>query len=518
MYQFSKKMRVIVLFLAAIVLFSSCATFLNGKYQKIEIAREIGDDILIDNEKPIMANNGKYKFQRDLKPKQISIKSEGYKDENFVLMQSKKSPIHFFSWIPFGVLLYPPFYDLGPKSWDYAKDAITYSKTPLLDNIKEGSKKVKINKISVDLPSEKISHKFYRGYKMYLAGKYTEKTNAEEKNMKMENTEFSYMLNQMLKEKGYIDTTRNVLKNSYLDDLIINASIKQFTINNVPMSLGLSSTGMLIVDLKIQWDVLDLYNKVIHSEEVDASSGQFAVYNYQKAGEVIENALKDVMEISFIKFMGNEKVNTLLYDKSDIELESKFSEINIHQSNNKVNNLAQSIKSTVTIKSKDAFGSGFIISNDGYIITNYHVVSEPENLRVRLNNEKEYDADIIRVSKIYDLALIKIDASDLSSFKISDSKEIEVATEIYAVGTPTAEDLSQTISKGIISGIRKSGDSKLIQTDASVNSGNSGGPIIDKNGVVIGVVSSKLKGFGVEGVAFGIPAYEVLDRLKLNLK
>jgi S1-C subfamily serine protease len=180
--------------------------------------------------------------------------------------------------------------------------------------------------------------------------------------------------------------------------------------------------------------------------------------------------------------------------------------------------LPKSIKSTVTIKSKDAFGSGFIISNDGYIITNYHVVSEPENLRVRLNNEKEYDADIIRVSKIYDLALIKIEANDLIPFSINNSKEIEVATEIYAVGTPTAEDLSQTISKGIISGIRKSGDSKLIQTDASVNSGNSGGPIIDKNGVVLGVVSSKLKGFGVEGVAFGIPAYEVLDRLKLNLK
>lgn len=512
-------MRVTVLFLAAIMLFSSCATFLNGKYQKIEIAREIGDDILIDNDKPKMAKNGKYKFHRDLNPKQITVKSEGYKDENLVIMQSKKSPIYFFSWIPFAILLYPPFYDLGPKSWDYRKDAITYSKTPLLDNKKEDSKKLRINKVSVDLPSEKIIHKHYKGYKMFLAGKYTEKTNADEKDMKMENTEFSYMLNQMLKEKGYIDTTRNVLKNNYLDDLVINASIKQFTINNVPMSLGISSSGMLIVDLKIQWDVLDLYKKVIHSEEIDASSGQFAIYNYKKAGEVVENALKDVMEASFIKFMSNEKVNFLLYDKSEIELEKKFSEINIHQSNNKVNSVSQSIKSTVTIKAKDgAFGSGFIISNDGYIITNYHVVSEPENLKVRLNNEKEYDADIIRVSKIYDLALIKIDASDLSSFKISDSKEIEVATEIYAVGTPTAEDLSQTVSKGIISGVRKSGDSKLIQTDASVNSGNSGGPIIDKNGVVIGVVSSKLKGFGVEGVAFGIPAYEVLDRLKLNLK
>lgn len=87
------------------------------------------------------------------------------------------------------------------------------------------------------------------------------------------------------------------------------------------------------------------------------------------------------------------------------------------------------------------------------------------------------------------------------------------------MGTPTAEDLSQTISKGIISGIRKTdGDKKLIQTDASINAGNSGGAIIDKDGLVIGVVSSKLKGFGIEGVAFGIPSYEIFERLKINIK
>ncbi len=134
-----------------------------------------------------------------------------------------------------------------------------------------------------------------------------------------------------------------------------------------------------------------------------------------------------------------------------------------------------------------------------------------------MNNNKEYDFDIISFNKEHDLALIKIKASNLLPFKIQKSKDIEVASEIYAVGTPASKNLAQTVSKGIISGVRDVDDSKLIQIDASVNSGNSGGAIIDKQGIVIGVVMSKLMGVGVEGVAFGIPAYEIFDQLNIDI-
>src|SRR5690606_32239302 len=107
------------------------------------------------------------------------------------------------------------------------------------------------------------------------------------------------------------------------------------------------------------------------------------------------------------------------------------------------------INASLTIKNKNGHGSGFVITSDGYIITNYHVVSDSDNLKVILNDESEYDVAVIRASKIHDLALVKIEAKGLVPFRVSSSRDIEIAGDIFAVGTPTAEDLSQTISKGI---------------------------------------------------------------------
>ena len=113
----------IILFVVVAMLLYSCASILNGKYQKITINKEDSDQILIDGEIP-KEKNGKYLIRRDLIPKQITVKSEGFKDENRVIMQYKKSPINILSWIPFGILIYPPFGDVGRKSWNYDKEFI----------------------------------------------------------------------------------------------------------------------------------------------------------------------------------------------------------------------------------------------------------------------------------------------------------------------------------------------------------------------------------------------------------
>jgi S1-C subfamily serine protease len=104
-------------------------------------------------------------------------------------------------------------------------------------------------------------------------------------------------------------------------------------------------------------------------------------------------------------------------------------------------------------------------------------------------------------------------------FQLSQSREIGVAQELYAVGTPSSEQLSQTISKGIVSGKRKTRTfDQLIQTDAKINRGNSGGAMINKEGLVIGVATYKISGLFIEGIAFGIPAYEIFDRLKIKVE
>lgn len=513
-------MKKLSLLIAISVLLSSCASILNGKYQKITINTNQENTILVNGETPKI-KKGKYLFKRDRIPKQITVKHKGYKDENITIMQYKLSPLYIMSWIPFGILIYPPLADFGLKAYNYDKEIEIGKKMISIPVKDEKSKEIELNKIAVNIDADNIDYGYFRSYKNFIKGNEKKDTKNKEvnENIKLENTIFAETLNDLLKEKGYIDTTRRVLKNSYLDNLYINATVTDYYIHNAfnnqknPFATG----GMIYSDLTIKWEVLDYYKKTIHSLTTKTTSGQFAIFDYSKPDKPLHSAIKDAIEYGLIEFMTSEKVNQLLHDDTHQE-EEIFEEIILPNSKTHITSIAQSIKSSVTIKNKEGHGSGFVISNNGYIITNYHVISDTTDLKVILNDETEHNVEVIRYSKIHDLALLKIEINNLVPFNINKSKEIFIASEIYTVGTPTAEDLSQSISKGIISGIRKTnGNSKLIQTDASINSGNSGGAIVDKNGLVLGVVSSKLFGVGIEGVAFGIPAYEILDKLNIRL-
>lgn len=508
---------IVVLFL------SSCASILNGTYQKVEIEESPGDVILVDN-KAAVTKDDKFLLKRDFYPKQITIQSEGKKDRNVVVMQYKKSPLHILSWIPFGILLYPPLYDVGPKAYNYQKKIYVPNEVYSILNKTDDMKEIQLNKVGIDLEPEDINYHFYRGYANHTSGysMHTSKTDDDE--IKIENTIFTDALNEILKEKNYIDTTRKVIKNSFLNNLYINASIEKYdlyTVSNSTLTFSGSfgKGGMVYAEILIKWEILDYYKDVIFTDTILCSSGQFAYYKSKEIEDMIDKSVKDAMEIGLIKFMESEIVQKNLKDKSDLDKEKLFKPIVIPIAKNIPNKVSKVVNSVVTIKSETGFGSGFIVSEDGYIISNYHVVNDTTNIEVILNNEKKLTPEVIRVSKVFDLALLKVDTTNLPVIAIEESKDIELATDVYAIGTPTAEDLSQTITKGIISGIRKlETGSKLIQTDASINSGNSGGAMVNKEGKVIGVVSSKVKGFGIEGVAFGIPAYEIIDKLKIKFE
>ena len=163
-------------------------------------------------------------------------------------------------------------------------------------------------------------------------------------------------------------------------------------------------------------------------------------------------------------------------------------------------------------------GSGFIISNDGYILTNYHVIEIADvnslEIRVYLSDETVHIAQVIGYDSSSDVALIKIDATDLTPVVIGDSDAIRVGQRVYAVGNPFG-DLFHTMTEGIISALDRSVtvDNKRInafQFDAAVNPGNSGGPIYDHNGDVIGIVSMKIMGNSVEGIGFAIPINDAI--------
>ncbi len=159
---------------------------------------------------------------------------------------------------------------------------------------------------------------------------------------------------------------------------------------------------------------------------------------------------------------------------------------------------------------QQALGSGFIISKDGYIVTNNHVVDGAETVKVKLNNEKEYDAKVIGVDPLTDIALIKIDAgSDLPTVPWGDSDTVRAGDEAVAIGNPFG--LGGTVTSGIVSAVSRDIHSgpydDYIQTDAAINKGNSGGPLFNADGQVIGVNTMIFSpGGGSVGIGFAVPS------------
>ena len=169
---------------------------------------------------------------------------------------------------------------------------------------------------------------------------------------------------------------------------------------------------------------------------------------------------------------------------------------------------------------KTATGSGVIISTDGYIVTNNHVVDGADELTVTLSDNKEYSARIIGADKTTDLALIKIDGKDLPAIKIANSDDVKIGEWVLAIGNPLG--LNNTVTAGIISAkartLGANGVESFIQTDAAINAGNSGGALVNTRGELVGINAMLYSQTGsYSGYGFAIPTAmmnKVVDDLK----
>lgn len=160
---------------------------------------------------------------------------------------------------------------------------------------------------------------------------------------------------------------------------------------------------------------------------------------------------------------------------------------------------------------QNSLGSGVIVSADGYVVSNYHVVGQADDIRVVLNDRREYTARVLIGDEASDLAILKIDADDMPYLPLRDSDTVEVGELVLAIGNPFG--VGQTVSSGIVSGLARSGTATgngrgyFIQTDAPINPGNSGGALIDIAGRMIGINTSILtRSGGSNGIGFAIPA------------
>ena len=158
-------------------------------------------------------------------------------------------------------------------------------------------------------------------------------------------------------------------------------------------------------------------------------------------------------------------------------------------------------------------GSGIILTSDGYIVTCKHVVDGAESIKVILNDDTEHDATLVGSDSRSDLAVLKIDATNLSSATLGDSDMLTVGEDVIAIGNPLGE-LRGTATSGIISALSRevtveNASMSLIQTDAAISPGNSGGGLFNASGSLIGIVNAKASGSNSEGLGFAIPVSSV---------
>lgn len=508
-------MKKIAILLSAVVFLSSCASILAPRHQKVSIKKPKEAEIKVNNERPV-TKDGKYLLDKKDYASQITVTRDGYKEQNKVYGTYKTHYLKYALSIPFSALSMGFTYllDAGPKSKNYDKEIeVGYDMIPLPSKSNQ-DKEIQINTISANIAAEDIKLRYFSTFKRYYRKKDKEESESIEdiESIEVENTIFTNILNEILKESGYIDTSNIALKNSYSNNLYLNANISALTFHRVQYE------EFLYADITIDWELLDYYKQPIYSTTKTSKSGEYTTFSGQPFDDLIKKTITDATEVSLLEFLNDSEVQKLLTDQSIAEKEKSFSPISLPKSNKSVNNITEALESSVTIKTPSGHGSGFIISPEGHILTTYFVVSKDTNdIKVILKDGSEVNGSIVRISRVNNIALIKIENSGLVPFNYDKSDEVEIGSTVYAIGTPSSKSLSQSISKGIISGVRESeAGTKVIQTDVSINSGNNGGALIDENGVVIGIVSSKLIGQNVEGVAFGLPAYEIFDILKLK--
>lgn len=323
---------------------------------------------------------------------------------------------------------------------------------------------------------------------------------------------------------GMIDTS-DVLLTSRANLLYLFAHVRNIEFFILYPEKNCDNTGVMCKTI-IDWEVKSSGGGVHHKATKWAETGVFCEFSgveKEKEGtsSLTERAFRDAAIASFYKLMEEKEMlfSLKMLEDSIGMMEWKPLDLKV---GNSVTDVKSGREATVTITTKEGYGSGCVVSGDGHILTSYHVVQVEKGdslIKVHFKSGDTLIAELLRYDELADLALLKVKRNCPVAFKLKTTSEYEISDEVFAIGTPASMELSQTVSKGIISGLRKDEyNIAIIQTDVSVNPGNSGGPLLKANGEFLGVVEAKIAGAGMEGLGFVRPGNVIINRLKLNFK
>ena len=297
-------------------------------------------------------------------------------------------------------------------------------------------------------------------------------------------------------------------------ELLVAGLVNELKINSYYPNAGFGNftTSRGEAYLKVEWQVFSrLDRKVVLTFTTEGSTKQ-----NKSSQNGADDALADAFSVAVRNMLGNAEFHDLVVSSSDPKMEGKSVAVKFKATSTTLSAL-QSMpdiqSSVVTLFAGNSMGSGFIVADDGYLLSNQHVVGDARYVRIKFATGIEVNGEVVSINRARDVALIKCGQQGLKSLPVKRSLA-NVGSEVYAVGTPFAEGLNQTVTKGIISGYRTLDGINYIQSDAAINPGNSGGPLIDLNGNVIGI--AVLKRGDADSLGFFVPIDEALKALEIQ--
>ncbi len=517
----------IFLCLSIALFFTSCATIINGPKTKIALNYEEGVTVKLDG-KPIangvkeikvkskdkhtieMTKDGFRPVVTDLSPIRkgtstlnllgmgagIPMMAAAFGSDNFLGLYLGGTGVMIAA--PLVLYLVDGLTGSNFKSYPRSASFVSVKAPPMSEALEQYP--IGCTNVNVRLRiGEKIGETSYKG--KLLNEIFWENT----VNVKAEDLEV--IVNNGLKDLGF-NVPDQIPNRGYE----LNAEITGVTINSDMQALG---SIFYTCTLQTNWSLKDIYaDKIVKKGKVES----FNTKNSNSLDNVIYTAFDNGMGVFLAE---NPEIYDLVSKGSNEPIVNDFDNITLTKpSVNKDASIMDFTQSVVTVElDEGGHGSGFIISEDGYIMTNYHVVKNNPKVNVILGSGLSFIGEVIRKDLTHDVALIKLSGKGFKPLELlSNSSDISTGAEVYAIGTPVDKNLSQTVTKGILSGERLIEDVKYLQTDVSVSPGNSGGPIITKEGKVVGVVTSKVVERGVEGISFALPTEKALEVLKVDYK
>lgn len=526
------------------VLLQSCASIISTPSQTVRVVGQPAGSTIYVNDKEVKAkpiagtSDVKIRVKRK-KNAEIRVKHEGYKEYSEMLYPEKRNALLYGNFIPIGA-------SVGTLHID---DNSELSSAPglgyawlvglagfFIDHATGADKRFDKNEIKpqmVRLPKALAATQTVQGGTMNVRVKGGDKMG--NLIVRKEPTEILYFGKSFDIEADHLK--ENV--NSALKDLGYNVPTME---GKSVFSTGASSRYSVqgeMRDIKydihstsayehyarfethctveVTWKLVNQNRQTVFEQKTSGSSVKF-----EKGGSA---AFEDAFESSFYTFMANQEVATALAKpagtgNATAADDDKLPPIMVHRATPLKpvgdNGVSAAARCVVTVETADGHGSGCIISADGYLVTNAHVVGAEEMVKVHMADGVEAKGKVLRVNPEMDLALVKVDVDGLSAFPLPSAATADLGVDVFAIGTPADKELGQSITKGIISGRRKIEGHTLLQTDVSINGGNSGGALVARSGQLVGIVNAKMVGRGIEGIGFAIPAEQVSEALQLK--